>query len=157
MVYHKTSSVSNDHAQLMGKTDQRFVENSFKLFRDCLGIRTVLTASQFLGQVGDRGAEGDQQYRGAHKGFVHACDALCLTSPSGSYHQGFAERKILLICEVISACKKIHNDEIRKERLAALKSRGVSCIWMLGGDDQGHRGQYSFLYYSTLHLSIHPF
>jgi hypothetical protein len=37
--------------------------------------------------------------------------------------QGFAERKILLLCDVIAACKKIHNDEIRKERLAALKTR----------------------------------
>ena len=37
--------------QLQGKTDQRFVEHSFKLFRDCLGVRTVLTTSQFLDQV----------------------------------------------------------------------------------------------------------
>ncbi|KAL6745505.1 Centrosomal spindle body, CEP44-domain-containing protein, partial [Haematococcus lacustris] len=37
--------------------------------------------------------------------------------------QGFAERKLLLLCDVIQCCKKIHNDEIRKERLAALKTR----------------------------------
>jgi hypothetical protein len=39
--------------------------------------------------------------------------------------QGFAERKLLLLCDVITACKRIHNEEIRKERLAALKNRGV--------------------------------
>lgn len=39
--------------------------------------------------------------------------------------QGFAERKILLVCDVIGACKKIHADALRKERLAALKSRSV--------------------------------
>ena len=36
--------------------------------------------------------------------------------------QGFAERKLLLLSEVIHACKKIHNDEVRKERLLALKA-----------------------------------
>ena len=50
--------------------------------------------------------------------------------------QGFAERKILLLCDVITACKKIHNDEIRKERLLALKSRAVSfgtpLVWTAG-------------------------
>ncbi len=37
--------------QLQGKTDQRFVENSFRLFRDCFGLRPVLTAVQFLEQA----------------------------------------------------------------------------------------------------------
>lgn len=37
--------------------------------------------------------------------------------------QGYAERKLLLINDVTQVCKKIHNDEIRKERLAALKNR----------------------------------
>ena len=39
--------------------------------------------------------------------------------------QGFAERKVLLLCDVIQWCKKTHNDEVRKERLAALKNRPV--------------------------------
>ena len=47
----RTFGILQFSGQLLGKTDQRFLENSFKLFRDCLGIRTVLTASQFLGQV----------------------------------------------------------------------------------------------------------
>lgn len=38
--------------QLQGKTDQKFVEASFRLFRDCLNVKTVLTAAQFLEQVG---------------------------------------------------------------------------------------------------------
>lgn len=42
--------------------------------------------------------------------------------------QGFAERKLMLISEVVQACKKIHNDEIRKERLAALKTKQVCCF-----------------------------
>ncbi|GAX81755.1 hypothetical protein CEUSTIGMA_g9183.t1 [Chlamydomonas eustigma] len=83
---HVATCITSAGYELQGKTDQRFVENCFKLLRDCFNIRAVLTVSQFL-------------------------------------EQGFAERKILLLCDVISACKKIHNDEIRKERLAALKSR----------------------------------
>ena len=38
--------------QLQGKTDQRFVDNAFKLFRGYLNVKTVLTPAQFLGQVG---------------------------------------------------------------------------------------------------------
>lgn len=44
---------------------------------------------------------------------------------SSNTAQGFAERKLMLISEVVQACKKIHNDEIRKERLAALKTKQV--------------------------------
>ena len=40
--------------------------------------------------------------------------------------QGYAERKVILLCDVIQICKKLHNDELRKERLAALKSRTVA-------------------------------
>lgn len=29
---------------------------------------------------------------------------------------------MLLACDVIAVCKKLHNEEVRKERLAALKS-----------------------------------
>jgi hypothetical protein len=50
------------------------------------------------------------------------------THPHTKLHartQGFAERKVLLVCDVIGAAKKIHADELRKERLAALKSRSV--------------------------------
>jgi centrosomal protein CEP44 len=36
--------------------------------------------------------------------------------------QGFVERKLLLLSDVVAACKKVHNDELRRERLAALKS-----------------------------------
>jgi hypothetical protein len=33
--------------------------------------------------------------------------------------QGFAERKLLLVCDVIRACKDIHAAEAKAERLAA--------------------------------------
>lgn len=46
-----------------------------------------------------------------------------LTSGTCTPAQGFAERKLILISDVVQACKKIHNDEIRKERLAALKQK----------------------------------
>lgn len=39
-------------SQLQGKTDQKFVENAFRLFRDCFAIKTVLTPAHFLDQVG---------------------------------------------------------------------------------------------------------
>lgn len=42
--------------QLLGKSDQRFTENAFKLMRDALSIRTPLTPAQFLEQV--RGSSG---------------------------------------------------------------------------------------------------
>ncbi|KAG2501080.1 hypothetical protein HYH03_000898 [Edaphochlamys debaryana] len=71
--------------ELAGKTDQRFVESSFRLFRDVLNVRTVVTPAQF-------------------------------------FEQGFAERKVILLCDVIAVCKKVHNDEVRQERLAALKA-----------------------------------
>ncbi|GLI64159.1 hypothetical protein VaNZ11_007344 [Volvox africanus] len=71
--------------ELAGKTDQRFVESCFKLFRDVLNVRTVLTPAQF-------------------------------------FEHGYAERKVLLLCDVIAVCKKLHNEEVRQERLAALKA-----------------------------------
>lgn len=37
--------------QLQGKTDEGLVKNAFKLFRDHLGLRVVLTPGQFLEQV----------------------------------------------------------------------------------------------------------
>lgn len=37
--------------QLQGKTDARFVEAAFKIFRDKFGLHPVLTAAQFLEQV----------------------------------------------------------------------------------------------------------
>lgn len=37
--------------QLQGKTDARFIEAAFKVFRDKFGLRPVLTAPQFLEQV----------------------------------------------------------------------------------------------------------
>lgn len=49
------------------------------------------------------------------------------------YVQGFAERKVLLVCDAIQACKKIHNDEVRKERLAALRpGKQVGCATLRG-------------------------
>lgn len=97
--------------QLQGKTDQKFVENSFRLFRDCFNIKTVLTPANFLEQVSLLPAH--KKYRAPWPPFLlHTCAM-----------QGFAERKLLLVSDVIQACKKIHNDEIRKERLAALKHR----------------------------------
>ncbi len=38
-------------AQLAGKTDLRFVECAFKLFRQALGIKPVITPAQFLEKV----------------------------------------------------------------------------------------------------------
>lgn len=35
-------------SQLQGKTDQRFVEHAFKLFRDVMGLKPVITPTQFL-------------------------------------------------------------------------------------------------------------
>lgn len=37
--------------QLQGKTDQRFVECAFKVFRGVLGIKPVVNPAQFLEQV----------------------------------------------------------------------------------------------------------
>ncbi len=71
--------------QLAGKTDQRFVESVFRMLRELLSVRTVLTPAQF-------------------------------------FEQGFAERKVLLLCDLIAAAKRIHNEEVRQERLAALKA-----------------------------------
>ena len=68
--------------QLQGKTDQRFVENAFKLFRDCLGIRSVITAAQFLDQVGGR--EGRMERRG-----LNQLSFICIglrTSVTSSIH-----------------------------------------------------------------------
>jgi hypothetical protein len=39
------------HLQLQGKTDEGFVKGAFKLLRDHLGVKTVLTPGQFLEQV----------------------------------------------------------------------------------------------------------
>eukprot|EP00983_Pelagomonas_calceolata_P029396 921339-Pelagomonas_calceolata.AAC.1 len=52
------------------------------------------------------------------QGAIPTCSSLSFSSL-----QGFAERKLILVSEVVQACKKIHNDEIRKERLAALKTK----------------------------------
>eukprot|EP00967_Tisochrysis_lutea_P058730 scaffold74763_cov22-Tisochrysis_lutea.AAC.1 len=54
------------------------------------------------------------------QGAIPTCSSLSFSSL-----QGFAERKLILVSEVVQACKKIHNDEIRKERLAALKTKQV--------------------------------
>lgn len=35
--------------------------------------------------------------------------------------QGFAERKVLLLIDAIAACKRTHNDEVRRERQAAAR------------------------------------
>jgi len=61
------------------------VEGAFRAFRDLLGVKTVLTAAQFL-------------------------------------EQGFAERKVLLLIDAIQACKRAHNDEVRKERQASARA-----------------------------------
>jgi hypothetical protein len=38
--------------QLQGKTDEGFVKGAFKLLRDHLGLKLVISAAQFLEQVG---------------------------------------------------------------------------------------------------------
>ncbi|KAL0034375.1 hypothetical protein WJX77_011722 [Trebouxia sp. C0004] len=68
--------------ELQGKTDARFIEAAFKIFRDKFGLRPVLTAPQFL-------------------------------------EQGFAERKLMLVSDVIAYCKSFHNAAVRRARLAA--------------------------------------
>jgi hypothetical protein len=39
--------------QLLGKTDAKFVEVSFRLFRDSFGIKTVLSPTNFLEHVSE--------------------------------------------------------------------------------------------------------
>lgn len=49
---HSISSTLAWYAmQLQGKSDARFVEATFKIFRDKFGLRPVLTTAQFLEQV----------------------------------------------------------------------------------------------------------
>ncbi|MEW5302425.1 MAG: hypothetical protein WDW36_005212 [Sanguina aurantia] len=82
---HVAKHITQCGFELSGKTDQRFVEAAFKLFRDHLNVKTALTPAHFL-------------------------------------NQGYAERKVLLLCDVVGVCKKLHNEGVRKERLAALKA-----------------------------------
>ena len=48
-VSHRSTTVAI--LQLRGKTDARFVEAAFKIFRDKFGLRPVITAAQFLEQA----------------------------------------------------------------------------------------------------------
>ena len=48
-VSHKSTTIVI--VQLQGKTDARFVEAAFKIFRDKFGLRPVITAAQFLEQA----------------------------------------------------------------------------------------------------------
>ncbi len=123
--------------QLQGKTDQKFVEASFRLFRDCFNIRTVLTPANFLEQ-----ARNPHCARTHHRTRHIACGVEQQQGPLARVQrpsarnaaaQGFAERKLMLVSEVVQCCKKIHNDETRKERLAALKAgRGAAPAVALG-------------------------
>lgn len=54
-MYHSASTNIHHLPQLSGKTDQRFVEAAFKLFRDHLNVKTALTPAHFLNQVGGSG------------------------------------------------------------------------------------------------------
>jgi hypothetical protein len=58
--------------------------------------------------------------------------------PHPSLHlQGFAERKILLLCDIIQACRKVHNDALRRERLSRVRaSRKVRASGPAGGPDK---------------------
>lgn len=50
----KFSSLTPDHSvvfQLQGKSDARFTEVAFRVLRDYLGIKPVITPAQFLEQV----------------------------------------------------------------------------------------------------------
>lgn len=94
--------------QLQGKTDARFVEAAFKIFRDKFGLRPVITAAQFLEQASLFFSTTSKS----------ACTALLKTSALG-YLQGFAERKLLLLSDVIAYCKSFHNAAVRRARLAA--------------------------------------
>eukprot|EP00210_Caulerpa_lentillifera_P008039 g7676.t1 len=84
--------------KLRGKTDKKFVEIAFRVFRDVLELKLVLTSGQFL-------------------------------------QQGFAERKLLLLCEVLEKCRKLHEHFIKQKRLQALKvqnySRGMKHCGMI--------------------------
>lgn len=153
--------------QLQGKTDKRFVEGAFRLARDCLGIRTVLTPAHFLEHVRVRQLLLTPRIliytpHTASTGFCllapghhHQCLLLRSEVPlalialmhmawhtegAGAMHspsfnvtwpdmphllqhlQGFAERKILLLCDIISACRKVHNDALRRERLSSVRA-----------------------------------
>jgi hypothetical protein len=122
--------------QLQGKTDQRFVEASFRLARDCLGIRTVLTPALFLEQARRRRRRGAparlllgrciqapasaSAWHGTPLARRRADSAAPPTRPPlpPPTAQGYAERKILLLCDVIHACRRIHSDAARRERLS---------------------------------------
>lgn len=36
--------------------------------------------------------------------------------------QGFAERKILLLCDAVQACRNLHSDEAKRERQRTVKA-----------------------------------
>lgn len=71
--------------QLAGKTDARFVEGAFRLFRESLGVKTVLQPSQFLSQV-RRGHKGKDAVEGTN-GAEHRCWVLpCAGTPRMPMH-----------------------------------------------------------------------
>ncbi|GMH41557.1 hypothetical protein BSKO_09467 [Bryopsis sp. KO-2023] len=78
--------ISSKGYVLQGKTDQRFVECSFKVFRDVLKLKPVLTPSQFL-------------------------------------DQGYAERKVLLLHDVVQACKAKHDQLCRSHKANSTKPK----------------------------------
>lgn len=84
-----------------------------------MGIKTVLSTAQFFGQV--RLSVLITTWSDAFQSCVISSQRHWL-APFPATLQGFAERKVILVSDTIAACKKIHNDEVRKERLAALAS-----------------------------------
>ncbi|KAK9835608.1 hypothetical protein WJX74_004136 [Apatococcus lobatus] len=81
---HVASDIAAGGLELQGKSDARFLETAFKVFRDVFGLKPVLSAAQFL-------------------------------------EQGYSERKVILVTDVVKHCKRQHQSAVRRQRLAAAK------------------------------------
>ena len=95
-------------AQLRGKSKARFVETAFKAIREHYSLKPVLTVAQFLDRV---------------SGLWLGCHILCRASqlvlvPTLSCLQGFAERKVMLLHDLICKCVSFHNEAVRLQRIA---------------------------------------
>ena len=153
--------------QLQAKTDDAFVKGAFRLCRDHLGIRTVLTPAQFLEQVSTTSCCGDTPGSAAgstamsitgHHGsawrrhvggcgcahpLAHSFDCSSRDEKSAvlCVHllQGYAERKVLLLCDVVRAAKELHAAGAKQERAkvqAACRQVGLVGV-PAGGRRQG--------------------
>lgn len=93
--------------QLQGKTDARFTDVAFRVLRDYLRIKPVITPAQFLEQVCPPSDS------------MHNSPAFLSKRPTrGVFYQGFAvERKVLLLLDAAKACKQKHDELVLQQRL----------------------------------------